>query len=52
MLKDDGAAEENLLNASRIVPEDQQIATELTKVQQRMKEKREKEKRAYKKMFA
>jgi peptidyl-prolyl isomerase D len=52
MLKDDEGAEENLLSASRIVPEDQQITSELTKVQQRIKERREKEKRGYKKMFA
>lgn len=52
ILKDDPAAEVDLVNASQLVPEDQAIASELAKVKQRKKEKREKEKKAFKKMFA
>ncbi|KAF9255982.1 peptidyl-prolyl cis-trans isomerase [Marasmius fiardii PR-910] len=50
--KDDDAAEKDLTQASKLVPEDQAIAGELAKVKQRKKEKREKEKKAFKKMFA
>ncbi|THV02222.1 peptidyl-prolyl cis-trans isomerase [Dendrothele bispora CBS 962.96] len=49
--KDDDDAEKDLTEAAQLVPEDQAIAGELAKVRQRKKEKRDKEKKAYKKMF-
>jgi peptidyl-prolyl isomerase D len=51
MLKEDADAERDLLEATALVPEDQTISAELAKVRQRKKEKREKEKKAFKKMF-
>jgi peptidyl-prolyl isomerase D len=51
-LKEDGDAERDLVEASQLVPDDQAIAGELVKVRQRRKEKRDKEKKAFKKMFA
>jgi peptidyl-prolyl isomerase D len=51
LLKDDQAAEENLREALRLVPEDQAIANELARVREISKTKREKEKAAFKKMF-
>ncbi|KAF5390723.1 hypothetical protein D9757_002586 [Collybiopsis confluens] len=51
MLKEDDEAEKDLLEASKLVPEDQAIAGELARVRNRKKEKRDKEKKAYKKMF-
>ncbi|KAG7095843.1 Peptidyl-prolyl cis-trans isomerase cyp40 [Marasmius oreades] len=50
--KDDDEAERDLTQASNLVSEDQAIAGELSKLRQRKKEKREKEKKAFKKMFA
>ncbi|KAG5718813.1 Peptidyl-prolyl cis-trans isomerase D [Termitomyces sp. T112] len=50
--KDEDEAEKDLVEASKLVPEDGAIAGELAKVRQRKKEKREKEKKAFKKMFA
>ncbi|KAF9077749.1 40 kDa cyclophilin [Rhodocollybia butyracea] len=52
LLKGDDAAEQDLIEASKLVPEDQAIAGELTRVKNRKKEKRDKEKKAYKKMFS
>jgi len=52
ILKDDDAAEADLVIASQLVPEDQAIASERAKVTKRKKEKKEKEKKAFKKMFA
>jgi len=49
--KDDDDAEKDLAEAAQLVPEDQAIAAELAKIRQRKKEKRDKEKKAYKKMF-
>ncbi|KAG6861153.1 Peptidyl-prolyl cis-trans isomerase cyp40 [Termitomyces sp. Mi166 len=50
--KDEDEAEKDLVEASKLVPEDGAIAGELAKVRQRKKEKREKEKKAFKKLFA
>ena len=52
VLKEDDAAESDLVAASQLVPEDQAINNELAKVRQMRKEKKEKEKKAFKKMFA
>ncbi|KAL0579196.1 peptidyl-prolyl cis-trans isomerase cpr6 [Marasmius crinis-equi] len=50
--KDDDEAEKDLTEASKLVPEDQAIAGELAKVKQRKKERRDKEKKAFSKMFS
>jgi len=50
-LKTEDNAEKDLVEASHLVPEDAVIAAELNKIRQQRKEKREKEKKAYKKMF-
>jgi peptidyl-prolyl isomerase D len=52
VLKDEDAAESDLITASQLMPEDQAITGELGKLRQRRKEKKEKEKKAFKKMFA
>jgi peptidyl-prolyl isomerase D len=52
MLKEDDEAERDLVEASQLLPEDQAIVGELAKVRQRRKEKREKDKKSFKKMFA
>jgi peptidyl-prolyl isomerase D len=52
VLKEEDAAESDLIAASQLVPEDQAIAGELVRVRQLKKEKKEKEKKAFKKMFA
>jgi peptidyl-prolyl isomerase D len=52
ILKDDDDAEKDLVEASQLVPDDKVISSELAKVRQHKKEKREKEKKALKKMFA
>ncbi|KAG6909316.1 Peptidyl-prolyl cis-trans isomerase cyp40 [Tephrocybe rancida] len=52
ILKQDEEAEKDLQEASKLVPEDAAISGELSKVRQRKKEKRDKEKKAYKKLFA
>ena len=44
-------AEKDLVEANHLVPEDAAITAELTKIRQQKKEKREKEKKAYKKLF-
>lgn len=51
IMKEDDAAERDLIEASQLVPDDQAITTELVMVQQRKKTKRDKEKKAFKKMF-
>ena len=51
-LKTEEHAEKDLVDASRLVPDDAAIAAELTKIRQQRKEKREKEKKAYKKLFS
>ena len=50
--KNDDDAEKDLIEANKIVPDDAAISGELAKVRQRKKEKRDKEKKAYKKLFA
>jgi peptidyl-prolyl isomerase D len=50
-LKDEDKAEEDLVEASHLVPDDAAIQAELGKIRQQRKEKREKEKKAFKKMF-
>ncbi|KAJ7140509.1 peptidyl-prolyl cis-trans isomerase [Mycena crocata] len=52
ILKDEEAAEKDLVEAVAIVPDDTAIAAELAGIRRRRKEKREKEKKAFKKMFA
>jgi len=52
ILKEDGEAERDLVDASKLMPDDQAIVGELAKTRQRRKEKREKEKKSFKKMFA
>jgi peptidyl-prolyl isomerase D len=52
VLKEEDAAESDLVAASQLISEDQAVANELTKVRQIKKEKKEKEKKAFKKMFA
>jgi peptidyl-prolyl isomerase D len=50
--KDDEQKERNLAEAAKLVPEDQAVANELTKVRAAVKTKREAEKKKFKKMFA
>ncbi|TCD64992.1 peptidyl-prolyl cis-trans isomerase cpr6 [Steccherinum ochraceum] len=52
VLKEDEDAERELVKASELVSGDAAITAELEKVRQRKKEKRDKEKKAFKKMFA
>jgi len=52
ILKDDDSAEADLITASQIVSEDHAITSELAKVKQRKKEKKDKERKAFKKMFS
>jgi peptidyl-prolyl isomerase D len=51
-LKEDDDAEPDLLAANQLVPSDAAITSELAKVKQRKKEKRDKEKKAFSKMFS
>ncbi|EAU84018.1 peptidyl-prolyl cis-trans isomerase [Coprinopsis cinerea okayama7 len=50
-LKDEDKAEADLVEASKLAPEDAAIAGELNKIKQAQKALREKEKKAYKKLF-
>ncbi|TFY76160.1 hypothetical protein EWM64_g7855 [Hericium alpestre] len=52
LLKEDDAAENALIEALTHAKDDKAIAGELEKVRNRKKEKRAKEKAAFKKMFA
>lgn len=52
ILKDDDSAEADLIHAQEYAKEDQAIANELEKVRVRKKEKKDKERKAYKKLFA
>ena len=52
VLKDDDDAEKDLVQASELVRDDPAILGELEKVRARKKEKRDKEKKAFKKLFA
>ncbi|EMD36826.1 hypothetical protein CERSUDRAFT_114733 [Gelatoporia subvermispora B] len=51
-LKEDDNAEQDLVQASQLVKDDKAILGELEKVRQRKREQREKERKAYKKLFA
>jgi len=51
-VKDDEKAEQDLTEASKLVPDDAAIQSELSKIAQKRKEKRDKEKKQFKKMFA
>lgn len=51
LLKSDDEAEQDLLEALKLVPDDTAISGELAKVRAKKKEKRDKEKKAFKKMF-
>jgi len=50
--KDEENAERDLLEAGHLVPDDAAIQSELAKIRQQRKEKRDKEKKQFKKMFA
>ncbi|KAI0942917.1 hypothetical protein AcV7_002202 [Taiwanofungus camphoratus] len=52
VLKEDEEAEEDLVRANELVKDDKAILGELHKVRQREKDKKEKEKKAYKRLFA
>lgn len=52
ILNDDDNAEADLIGAQEFAKDDQAIANELEKVRARKKEKKDKERRAYKKLFA
>ncbi|KAI8988999.1 peptidyl-prolyl cis-trans isomerase Cpr7 [Trametes punicea] len=52
MLKEDEEAEEALAKAHNLVKDDKAIIAELEKVRSRLREKREREKKQYKKLFA
>ncbi|PPR03409.1 hypothetical protein CVT24_012704 [Panaeolus cyanescens] len=51
-MKDEDKAEADLAEANRLVPQDAAINNELTKIRTQRKEKREKEKKQFKKMFS
>ncbi|TFK29488.1 peptidyl-prolyl cis-trans isomerase [Coprinopsis marcescibilis] len=50
-LKDEEKAEQDLIEAANLAPEDSAIAAELQKIKQAAKELRDKEKKAYKRLF-
>ncbi|KAI0783253.1 peptidyl-prolyl cis-trans isomerase Cpr7 [Abortiporus biennis] len=52
VLKEDDLAEQELVKAAALIKDDKAILAELEKVRGRRKEKRDKEKKAFKKMFA
>ncbi|KAK7680397.1 Peptidyl-prolyl cis-trans isomerase cyp40 [Cerrena zonata] len=52
VLKEDEEAEKDLVEASKLVPDDTAIAGELAKLRQRQKEFKDKQKKAFKKLFA
>jgi peptidyl-prolyl isomerase D len=51
MLKEDDDAERDLVEATQLAPDDRVIAAELVKVQKQKKARREKEKKAYRRLF-
>jgi peptidyl-prolyl isomerase D len=51
-LQEDEEAEKDLVDAGNVVPGDAAVKTELEKVRARKREKREKQKKAYKGLFA
>jgi peptidyl-prolyl isomerase D len=52
VLKEDDKAERDLLKASHLQPDDATIKAELSKVRERVKAKKELEKKKFKKLFA
>lgn len=52
ILKNEDQQLEDLISASKLVPEDALISGELAKISQRKKEHREREKKAYAKLFS
>lgn len=52
IMKNEDSQEADLVAAGKLVPEDTLIAGELVKITQRKKELREREKKAYKKLFS
>ncbi|KAK2460856.1 hypothetical protein APHAL10511_007326 [Amanita phalloides] len=52
ILKDEDGAESDLIAANQLVPSDTAIASELARLRQKKKEQRDKEKKAYMKLFA
>ncbi|KAJ2919663.1 hypothetical protein MD484_g687, partial [Candolleomyces efflorescens] len=50
-LKDEEQAEQDLVEASKVAPDDKAIAAELGKIKQAQKEHKDREKKAYKRMF-
>jgi peptidyl-prolyl isomerase D len=52
IVNEDGLAEEDLLEAATLVPDDAAVKAELAKVRERVKSKRELEKKKFKKMFS
>jgi len=51
-LKDDGEAYADLVEANKVVPNDENIKKEIAKLKEKQKDKREKEKKAYKNLFS
>ena len=51
-LKDEEEAEEDLRAAAKLAPEDKAIASELAKIKEAQREHKEKQKKAFKKMFS
>lgn len=51
-LKDEEEAEEDLRTAAKLAPEDKAIASELAKIKEAQREHKEKQKKAFKKMFS
>lgn len=52
IMKNEDSQEADLIAANKLVPEDTLISGELAKINQRKKEIREREKKAYKKLFS
>lgn len=52
ILKEEDDAEEDLVAAHELVKDDRAILIELDKIRQRKKEHRDKQKKAFKKLFA
>lgn len=51
-LKDEDKAEEDLQAAAKLAPDDQAIAAELAKIKEAQRVQKEKQKKAFKKMFS
>jgi peptidyl-prolyl isomerase D len=52
ILKDEEQAEKDLVKASKLVPGDDAISGELSKLKQRMKAEKDKQKASFKKLFS